>query len=149
MALDARELFSSSTQTFRSNWNATHVIVGEFLASLDSGAPVADLTLPVGTALAHNGTGWVLFDGGDEVGNGSAAKVDGFVFPDPVTINANGGDTVLGQIFLTGEVDYRELNVDHMSGTDRYGYTEAELKAELQANARGKGIIVKKLADIR
>lgn len=149
MALAKTELFSSATQTFRSNWNPTHVIVGEFLASLDAGAPAADLTLPVGTALAHNGTGWVLFDGGDELGTGAADKIDGFVYPDPVTVKANGGDTVLGQIFLTGEVDYNSLNVDHSSATDRHGYTEAELKAKLQATARSKGIIVKKLADIR
>ena len=145
MALQQDELFSQSTQTFQSNWDADSVIVGKF-GDAPAGFAAGELVLAVGTAVAYNTANdeWVVYNDG---GSNGENVVSGFVYPDAITLNANTGDEVLGQIMLTGSVDYDVLVTDHDG--DGAGYTEANLQAELRANARAKGLIIRNLTNIR
>lgn len=151
MALDQPELWSTTEQGSHGNFEPKEVIVAEFAAATSASTPTANLTLPVGTALGHNGTNWVMLDGGDVNTNGSE-QIRGIVYPDPVTIKANGGDTVLGQVMIAGRADYNSLNVEHDNAL--HGYTEAELQAAIRGSetlpsAASRGLFIKNLADVR
>lgn len=98
------------------------------------------LVLAKGTAVTYNtSTGkWQVFDAD---GMNGTNLVKGFVWPDDITLDAD--EEVLGQVMLTGRVHIADIPL--VSGQ----YNLAELSANLQANARGIGIIVEGLAQVR
>ena len=144
MALQQDELFTSSSQTFQSNWSPDDVIVGKF-GDAPAAYTAGQLELAVGTAVAYNTSTneWQVYQ---HDGSNGTDVVRGFVFPEAITTNANTGDEVLGQIMLRGTVDYNQLVTDFSAVV---GYAEADLQAEMQANGRDKGLIVRNLINIR
>lgn len=135
MARVQRELFSTTEQGNHPNVEAYEMQAGIFDGV--TGGP----TLEVLTPLAFNTSvnQWVVFDAD---GTNGTDTVRGFVYPEPVTLDAT--DEVQGQILTSGRVDWNDV-VKAVAGS----YNEAELTAELQANAHGRGLFIKNLGGVR
>lgn len=107
------------------------------------------LELPVGTPVAYNTSTnkWVPWVNAAQPGTNGTSTVQGFVYPDPVTIEATGGDDVLGQVMLRGSVHYDDV-VEVLTGL---GYTTftTNLTAALVVGPRSLGLTIEGLANVR
>ena len=135
MALNQRELFSTTTQGNHPNVEPEQMTVGKF--GNVAGAPVLE---PL-TALAWNTSTneWVVFD---EDGANGTDSVRAFVYPEAVQLHAT--DEVQGQILLVGRVDWNDV-VKTVAGS----YDETLLTADLVANARNRGLYIMNLPEVR
>jgi hypothetical protein len=131
MALNPNELFSTATGQTPTRTIAHRV--GTKVFASGSG------TLAVNAPVAFNtSTGfWVPWDAD---GSNGAALLKGLVFPDPIVLDSD--EEVIGQVLLEGIVHLDDVQ----AATSEL---DADILAELQAEARLLGIHVQGAAGVR
>jgi len=135
MTLNSNELFSSNSVDAVPSVQADVIMPKEFAAG--SG------TLPRLAPIALNSS-TKKFVPWDEDGSNDADTIVGFVWPDPIVLNAT--DEVLGQVMLAGRLHYDDV-LAIIEDVDA-NYSVAGLKAALQADCRTRGLHVQGLAEV-
>lgn len=98
------------------------------------------VVMTISVTLSLTGNDHVFADAINGVAVYGTNLIKGFLWPDPVTLNAD--DELTAQILLEGKVHYDDIVVPS-------GETESVMKAELQANARALGLIIQGLVSVR
>lgn len=131
MALNPNELFSSNSPVSTSRTEAHRVKVCKFGQGTG--------TLPINAPVAFN-TSTGFFVPWDADGANGAALLKGIVFPDPIVLDSD--EEVLGQVMFEGIVHADDVKAATSEA-------DADVEAELRAEARLLGIHVQGLTAVR
>lgn len=132
MALNPNELFSSADGNTGTRTIAHRVAVKKF--KLGTG------TLAVNAPVAYSTDDdqWVPYDAAG--GPAGSDTIRGLVWPDAIVLDSD--EEVLGQVLLEGIAHIDDI-------LDATSEADASVKADLQANARGRGIHIQGLEQVR
>lgn len=131
MALDPNELFSSNSPTAPSRIVAHRVAPKVFAAGSGTLNPGAPVSFNTSTGL------WAPWT---QAGTNGENILKGIVFPDAITLDA--ADEVIGQVMIEGIIHADDVK----AATSEL---DADVEAELQAEARLLGIHVQGLTGVR
>lgn len=132
MALNPNELFSSAAGPVNTRTVAKRLINAKFKAgtgTLNPNTPVAYST---------DDDEWVAYDAAG--GPTGADTIRGLVFPDAVVLDSD--EEVMGWILVEGIAHIDDILAETAEA-------DASVKADLQANARTRGMIIQGLVNIR
>ena len=131
---------------------STHNKVVQFA---DPGA--SEVTLPVGTPLAHNGTDWVVWNVTAPDSAPAIAVIRGFVSPEPIVLDEAGEN--LGVVMFAGRIGLADIDITQCPGADatklghalkgNFSDLDAAVAALFPPTLRELGITVEDVADVR
>jgi hypothetical protein len=125
MAIEQKELWSSISTSPAPRIEAIDTSVVKFADA----AAGATYTLPVGHPVVYIETGWVQWDAT------VTTLIDGFVYPEPIVINAAGTTETLGVVMTSGQIHYDDIPVEaDFYAPNAETFTQATLDGILKDN---------------